>query len=180
MSLSQHKTLQLAAGAVAVVVLYQLLTTYGNRSGSIVEKADQLGGSGPTAPLSDVGPSLENRGEGGNEASVQGIQGRVGGDIGKYANAAENTLSQLLPKGSMGAGAGVAPVSASDLTGQNFMDASHHAAVDVIGVSQTKRNISYDIRTEVPNPTSSVSPWSNTTIQPDVIKNGRPLEGLAA
>jgi hypothetical protein len=178
MSVTPKEMLKYGGGAFALLILYHVLTSSG--SSGVVEKADDLGGSGPTAPMSDVGPSLENRGEGGNEASAQGIQGRVGGDTGKYANAVENTLSELLPKGSMGATAGVSPVSASDLTGQNFMDASHHAAVDVIGVSQTKRNISYDIRTEVPNPTGKVSPWANTTITPDAIKNGRPLEGLAA
>jgi hypothetical protein len=50
----------------------------------------------------------------------------------------------------------------------------------VIGIAQTNRNPTYDIRTEVPNPQGKVGPFLNTTIDPDPFKTTRGLEGLTA
>jgi len=50
----------------------------------------------------------------------------------------------------------------------------------VIGIAQTNRNPTYDIRSEMPNPQGTVGPFLNTTIDPDPFKNSRALEGLSA
>jgi hypothetical protein len=51
---------------------------------------------------------------------------------------------------------------------------------NVIGIAQTNRNASYDLRSEVPNQQTKVGPFLNTTIDPDPFKASRALEGLAS
>ena len=43
--------------------------------------------------------------------------------------------------------------------------AGHHIGVNTVG--QTLRNATYDLRGTIPNPKSVVSPWMNSTIEPD-------------
>ena len=58
------------------------------------------------------------------------------------------------------------------LKGVNFLDAGFHVGVNTVG--QSLRNANRDLRSEPPNPQVSVSPWSNTTIGPDLHR--KPLE----
>jgi hypothetical protein len=89
--------------------------------------------------------------------------------------------SELLPKGTIGASwAAVNPASSDDLKGQNFLQAGYHSNINVIGIAQTNRNPSYDIRTEQPNPQGTVGPFLNTTIDPDPFKASHAPEGLSA
>jgi hypothetical protein len=95
----------------------------------------------------------------------------------------ETTLSssELLPKGEIGASfSAVSPAGADDMKGQNFLQAGYHSNVNVVGIAQTNRNPTYDIRTEVPNPQSRVGPFLNTTIDPDPFKSTRGQDGLRA
>lgn len=58
------------------------------------------------------------------------------------------------------------------LAGQNFLSASAQIGTDT--VSSSLRNGNLDLRSDIPNPVTVVSPWLNTTIQPDLLR--RPLE----
>jgi hypothetical protein len=69
-------------------------------------------------------------------------------------------------------------VGSEDLKGQNFLQAGYHSNINIVGISQTNRNASYDIRSELPNPQSKIGPFLNTTIDPDPFKASRALEGL--
>lgn len=53
-----------------------------------------------------------------------------------------------------------------DLQNINFLDATTRIGVDT--VSSSLRNANYSIRSEPPNPRDVVSPWMNTTIDPDL------------
>jgi hypothetical protein len=80
---------------------------------------------------------------------------------------------ELLPKGGLGADwAAVNPASMGDMKGQNFLEAGYHTNTAVAGVSQTNRNASWDVRSEVPNPQAKVGPFLNTTIEPNPFKRG--------
>ena len=164
-----------------VAVLYVLFTSYSGAKMAVVDKAEELGGSGGMAPTADGGPYMSMpHGVAGNATSVGGMQGRSPSSQQTYQ---ENTLSsaELLPNGKIGADwAAVNPVGADDLKGQNFLQAGYHGNINIVGVSQTKRNQSYDIRSEMPNPQSKVGPFLNTTIDPDPFKTSRTLEGLTA
>lgn len=179
--LSQSKMIRLGAVAAGVVVLYILFTSYSSGKAAVLDKAEELGGTGPMSPLSDQGPYIKMPGGvGGNAAPVQGLQGRTPSSQQTYQ---ETTLaaSELLPTGKIGADwAAVNPVGAEDLKGQNFLQAGYHSNINIVGVAQTNRNASYDIRSELPNPQSRVGPFLNTTIDPDPFKSSRALEGLTA
>jgi len=179
MKLSQPKMIRLGLMLAGVVVLYTLFTSYAEGKGAIFDRAEELGGSGSTAPLSNFGPSLGiPHSVGGNEASVEGMQGRTPASQQTYSETTLNS-AELLPKGEIGASwAAVNPVSSEDLKGQNFLQAGYHSNVNIIGISQSNRNPSYDIRSEQPNPQSKVGPFLQTTIDPDPFKANRPLEGL--
>tara|TARA_Y100001958_G_C21239433_1_gene566694 strand:- start:1545 stop:2150 length:606 start_codon:yes stop_codon:yes gene_type:complete len=58
------------------------------------------------------------------------------------------------------------------LKGVNFLDAGFHVGVNTVG--QSLRNANLQLRSEPPNPQVAVSPWSNTTIAPDLQR--KPLE----
>ena len=58
------------------------------------------------------------------------------------------------------------------LANQNFLSSTQQLGVDT--VSSSLRNASKDIRGDIPNPINVVSPFMNTTIQPDLER--RPLQ----
>jgi len=64
------------------------------------------------------------------------------------------------------------PQGAKDLAGKNFLNAGALIGVNTVG--QSIRNASWDVRSEPANPQVALSPWFNSTIEPDV--NRRPLE----
>lgn len=181
MKLTQPKLIRLGMVLAGVVVLYTLFTSYGGSKGSLLDRAEELGGLGLTGPMSESGPSMGLPfSMGGNSASAEGLQGRTPASQQTYQ---ETTLdsSELLPKGKMGASwAAVNPASGEDLKGQNFLQSGYHSNINVIGIAQTNRNPTYDIRSELPNPQGKVGPFLNTTIDPDPFKNSRGLEGLSA
>jgi hypothetical protein len=79
---------------------------------------------------------------------------------------------ELLPADPNSKWAQVNPQSAGDIAGKNFLNAGALIGVNTVGQSQ--RNASWDLRSEVPNPQMQVSPWMQSTIQPDLAR--RPLE----
>jgi hypothetical protein len=181
MKLNQTKLMRLGAVLAGVAVLYVLFTSYSGAKVAVLDKAEELGGTGAMAPSADGGPYMSMpHGVAGNAVAVGGIQGRTPSSPQTYQ---QTTLSssELLPNGKIGADwAAVNPVGADDLKGQNFLQAGYHSNINIVGIAQTKRNQSYDIRSEMPNPQSKVGPFLNTTIDPDPFKTSRNLEGLTA
>lgn len=55
-----------------------------------------------------------------------------------------------------------------DLQNVNLLRAGYHAGIDTVG--STLRNSNLQLRSEPPNPTSKVSPWMNSTIEPDLMR----------
>ena len=78
----------------------------------------------------------------------------------------------LLPRDAESKWAQAAPGSQGSLTDQNFLTAGFHIGVNTVG--QTLRNANYQLRSEPPNPQVKVSPWLQSTIEPD--SNRKPLE----
>lgn len=73
-------------------------------------------------------------------------------------DAANSTWSKVMPSGQ------------GDVSNQNFLTAGYQ-----VGMSSTVlRNPNYSLRSEPPNPQVVVSPWLNSTIDPDLLR--RPLE----
>ena len=181
MKLSQTKMVRLGLMLAGVFALYVLFTSYSGSKGALLDKAEELGGLGTPGPLSEQGPSMGSpHAVAGNAANVQGMQGRTPASQQTYS-ATSLSSSELLPKGELGASfAAVNPVGAEDLKGQNFLQAGYHSNINIVGIAQTNRNPSYDIRTETPNPQSKVGPFLNTTIDPDPFKATHAQDGLSS
>lgn len=79
---------------------------------------------------------------------------------------------ELLPQDNANTWAQVNPTGSGTLKDKNFLQAGHHIGVNTVG--QTLRNANMQLRSEPPNPQVKVSPWLQTTIEPDV--NRKPLE----
>lgn len=80
--------------------------------------------------------------------------------------------SELLPNDPNSKWAQVNPMGAGDISGKNFLNAGALIGVNTVGSSL--RNASWDLRSEPPNPQVQVSPWMQSSIEPDVLR--RPLE----
>ena len=79
---------------------------------------------------------------------------------------------ELLPQDNANVWAQANPSGEGSLKDRNFLQAGHHVGVNTVG--QTLRNANMQLRSEPPNPQVKVSPWQQTTIDPDV--NRKPLE----
>uniref|UniRef100_A0A6C0HM67 Minor capsid protein P11 C-terminal conserved region domain-containing protein n=1 Tax=viral metagenome TaxID=1070528 RepID=A0A6C0HM67_9ZZZZ len=86
----------------------------------------------------------------------------------------KNVLSSadLLPTDANSLYAQVNPSGQGSLADQNFLTAGFHIGINTVG--QTLRNANRQLRSEPLNPQVKVSPWLQTTIEPDI--NRRPLE----
>ena len=80
--------------------------------------------------------------------------------------------SELLPKDTNSQWAQLNPAGSADFKNVNLLKAGSLIGIDTIG--STLRNANLQERSEPPNPTTSVSPWLNTTIEPDLMR--LPLE----
>ena len=79
---------------------------------------------------------------------------------------------ELLPNDPNSKWAQVNPMGSGDIAGKNFLNAGSLIGVNTVG--QSLRNASWDLRSEPPNPQVQVSPWMQSTIEPELQR--RPLE----
>jgi hypothetical protein len=80
--------------------------------------------------------------------------------------------SELLPKDINSQWAQLNPAGSADFKNVNLLKAGSLIGIDTVGSSL--RNANLQERSEPPNPTTTVSPWGNTTIEPDLMR--LPLE----
>lgn len=163
---------------IAVVILGYAIMQYSKQKGSLSdgfsgyaydsssnqESSKQMGNSGGARPAEPAGQ---------NEvyASVSGMNSSNPG-LPPSMKAAVANPSELLPKDTNSAWAEFNPAGKGDLKNVSLLKAGYHIGIDTIGSSL--RNANLQERSEPPNPTTSVSPWMNTTIEPDLMR--APLE----
>ena len=83
------------------------------------------------------------------------------------------TADELLPKDAANSKwAQLNPAGQGDVRDQNFLTAGYHVGVNTTGSS--KRNANLQLRSEPVNPQQAVSPWMQSTIEPNAFQ--RPLE----
>jgi hypothetical protein len=78
------------------------------------------------------------------------------------------TPSELLPNDPNSQWAQVNPAGAGDIQGKNFLSAGALIGVNTVG--QSMRNANLQLRAEPPNPQVNVSPWLQSTIEPDLAR----------
>ena len=79
---------------------------------------------------------------------------------------AQLNAKDLLPSDPNSVWAQVNPPGAGDISGKNFINAGLLIGVNTVG--QSNRNSSRDLRSEPANPQVTVSPFNNSTIEPDL------------
>ena len=82
------------------------------------------------------------------------------------------TPEELKPQDNSSLWAQVNPAGEGTLKGRSFLQAGHNIGINTVG--QTMRNANLQLRSEPPCPQVSVSPWNQTTIEPDTAR--KPLE----
>ncbi len=82
------------------------------------------------------------------------------------------TAKDLLPQDQSSVWAQVNPDGQGTLADKNFLQAGYHIGINTVG--QTLRNANLQLRSEPPCPQVQVSPWLQSTIDPDVSR--RPME----
>ncbi len=82
------------------------------------------------------------------------------------------SAQDLLPQDKSSTWASVNPEGQGSLANQNFLQAGYHIGINTVG--QTLRNANLQVRSEPPCPQAQVSPWMQSTIEPDVSR--RPME----
>ena len=120
----------------------------------------------PYSTESDSAPVLGDSQQ--NSVEPENVESRSGDCFPKD----QLSPGELLPQDNSSLWAQVNPDGQGQLSGRNFLQAGHHVGVNTVG--QTLRNPNYGLRSEPPNPQVKVSPWQQSTIDPDA--NRRPME----
>jgi hypothetical protein len=128
--------------------------------------------AGPAVPMQAVG-AAEPLGQ--NEVYSKVPAGSMTSTYGLTPTAKPGAMydpAELLPKDLNSQWAQLNPAGNADFKNVNLLKAGYLIGIDTIG--STLRNANLQERSEPPNPTTSVSPWLNTTIEPDLMR--LPLE----
>jgi len=83
----------------------------------------------------------------------------------------------LLPNDDSSLWAQVNPSGEGSLKDRNFLQSGYHIGINTVG--QTLRNANQQLRSEPPNPQVKVSPWLQTTIEPDMGRKPMEIGGCA-
>ena len=129
---------------------------------SYVQKQSTGGTAQPAAPM---GENEQFQRVDGIQTSTPGLPSSCNAQSGLQA-------SQLLPKDSNSQFQQLSPQGGGPLQNVSLLQAGYHNGINTVGSSL--RNANLQIRSEPPNPTNKVSPWLNSTIEPDLMRT--PLE----
>jgi hypothetical protein len=87
------------------------------------------------------------------------------------------TAAELLPNDNSSQWAQVYPTGEGSLKDRNFLQAGYHIGINTVG--QTLRNANLQLRSEPPAPQVKVSPWLQSTIEPDLGRKPFEIGGCA-
>jgi cytoskeletal protein RodZ len=87
------------------------------------------------------------------------------------------TADELLPQDNSSLWAQVNPSGEGSLKDRNFLQSGYHIGINTVG--QTLRNANLQLRSEPPCPQVKVSPWIQSTIEPDVSRLPFEIGGCA-
>ena len=87
------------------------------------------------------------------------------------------TAQDLLPQDNSSLWAQVNPAGEGSLKDRSFLQAGYNIGINTVG--QTLRNANLQLRSEPPCPQIKVSPWSQSSIEPDVSRKPFEIGGCA-
>jgi hypothetical protein len=169
-----HHVLLLLGGIVLIYVIMNYSSNKGFSPENMSSKNRRASGNANSyshSPSSIV-PSGANEGTFAVDSSpLNASDSNLAGMPSNCTGNNTNNPSDLLPKDGNSAW-GLQPMGSGDYLGVNFLNAGYLTGVDTVG--STLRNANLQVRSETPNPQLIVSPWMNTTIEPDPFR--QPLE----
>ena len=167
-----HHLISALAAVFAIYLIYRFIVRTNGSKDSMASghmsksqdaqiRQDAAGGNGVAQAAAPMGQNEQF-------AQVQGIQGQAAGLPPSCNAGASLQAGDLLPKDSNSQFQQLSPNGANGLENVNLLKAGYHAGIDTVGSSL--RNANLQVRSEPPNPTTKVSPWMNTTIEPDLMR----------
>lgn len=154
---------------LGIVVLFLVMNNYSASKGSHVEGNSAASSGGSSPPVAPQVVPAHPAGENEVSASVNGI---TTSSLGLPPSCSKGTPAQpgdLLPKTGDNAWGQLTPnVGNGDLANVNLLDAGFHNGIDT--KMGSLRNANLQVRSEPPNPQTKVSPWQNSTIEPDLMR----------
>ena len=183
---------------VAVVLLVYCIPSSSNASNAMAEEGysdyssaqyneeddDQQQNDGAAANRNAQNPPL-----GGNDDKIQAAEPLGENEVPYPIQNQPNTASipkdcfpkdqltpqELLPADANSTWAQVVPAGQGSVGDQNFLTAGYHVGINTVG--QTLRNANMQLRSEPPNPQVKVSPWMQSTIEPDTNRKAMEIGG---
>lgn len=166
--LNQRGLLCLGVLAVIVVVLVLYNKQLGLSRSQMTNKDQDAGESAPAQPRAPAVTPANPMGMNSGPGSAAGVQTVTGGVPQNCLKQQAANPQDLLPKDSNSGWASASPRGSGELANVNLLKAGHHSGIDTVG--GTLRNANLQLRSEPPNPKTQVSPWSNSTIEPDLMR----------
>jgi len=156
---------------LALIAFVAILNNYSNSKGSYSEgnsaatKGKQTEAQAVQSQVQPAHPAGENE----VSAAVTDVGTSSLGLPPSCSKGTPATPGDLLPKTGDNAWSQLTPnLGNGDLTNVNLLDAGFHTGIDT--VMGSLRNANLQVRSEPPNPQNKVSPWQNTTIEPDLMR----------
>jgi hypothetical protein len=172
-----HHVLLLLGGLVLIYVIYNYSSNK-NFYPENYETVNRRNSSSNSSGNQNTGSGSGGTPTGANDntffvdyAPINSTDGGMAGMPSNCNSQNTNSPSDLLPSDS-NSGWGLKPMGSGDFLGVNFLNAGYLIGIDSVGSSL--RNANQQVRSEPPNPQLMVSPWNNTTIEPDSFR--QPLE----
>jgi hypothetical protein len=156
--------------AVGAVVLIYFLMNYSTDKNNVKDNMENNGEENEETPTQNN--AMPNDIAGAQYAPVSGQSTETHGLPPTCQGGPVADPSELLPKDQNNEWARLNPNGDNDLKNVNLLKAGYHHGIDTIGSSL--RNANLQLRSEPPNPVDKVSPWMNSTIEPDLMRT--PLE----
>lgn len=151
---------------VGVIALAVVLCKQNNRMGQQVSGYENKETS--QQPMPGASTVFEDNTDTQLGAPVSGYTGPSVNGLGDCKKGIPETdPKELLPKGG-GMFDNLAPAGENNLSGVQLLKAGQHMGINTVGGSL--RNANLQVRSEPANPVAKVSPWMNTTIEPDPMR----------
>ena len=164
MNIDRNQVIKIILLVVGVLTLLYVINMFLNKNN---EKKESF-----TSPGSDVVPGSIGLGRNSVFAEVNSESEDVATQKPKDCFPKDQLSPADLLPGSGDSSWSQSVPSSGKLGDQNFLTAGYHVGVNTVG--QSLRNANRQLRSEPSNPQVKVSPWMQTTIDPDA--NRKPLE----
>jgi len=174
------KNRQLCMILAILAFLGVVVFVYNNQKGSHVStmsnshggaEHNQVQYSGESSPAAQGSPTVQPAMPAGLNSvpgSADGMRTVTSGVPQSCLNQQAANPSELLPNDPNSAFAMGQPTGQGELANINLLKAGQLSGIDTVG--GTLRNANLQLRSEPPNPRSQVSPWLNSTIEPDLMR----------